>query len=128
MPLQSAPDDRHIASHRSTDPGCRPTCTATTGTAGSPTWRRGPGWHKRDRVRGIRFRRNFGKAAALSAGFALVRGEMVMTMDADLQNGLAALPATATGAWSDLDAVTKSFTSHTGRSSGNSCSFVRMTK
>ena len=37
-------------------------------------------------VRGIRFRRNFGKAAALTAGFAVVRGEMVMTMDADLQD------------------------------------------
>ncbi|MCA9213858.1 MAG: glycosyltransferase, partial [Planctomycetales bacterium] len=29
------------------------------------------------RVRGIRFRRNFGKAAALSAGFEAVRGELV---------------------------------------------------
>ena len=37
-------------------------------------------------VRGIRFRRNFGKSAALSAGFAQVRGEMVMTLDADLQD------------------------------------------
>ena len=33
------------------------------------------------RVRGIRFRRNFGKAAALSAGFRGARGEMVMTLD-----------------------------------------------
>lgn len=38
------------------------------------------------RVRGIRFRRNFGKAAALSAGFADVRGDLVMTLDADLQD------------------------------------------
>ncbi|MCA9196518.1 MAG: glycosyltransferase family 2 protein [Planctomycetales bacterium] len=38
------------------------------------------------RVRGIRFRRNFGKAAALSAGFEAVRGEVVMTLDADLQD------------------------------------------
>ena len=37
-------------------------------------------------VRGIRFRRNFGKAAALSAGFAQARGELVMTLDADLQD------------------------------------------
>lgn len=37
-------------------------------------------------VRGIRFRRNFGKAAALSAGFGEARGEMVMTLDADLQD------------------------------------------
>ena len=38
------------------------------------------------RVRGVRFRRNFGKAAALSAGFAQARGELVMTLDADLQD------------------------------------------
>ncbi len=38
------------------------------------------------RVRGIRFRRNFGKAAALSAGFSQARGELVMTLDADLQD------------------------------------------
>ena len=35
---------------------------------------------------GIRFRRNFGKAAALSAGFTACRGEIVITMDADLQD------------------------------------------
>ncbi|MDR2168659.1 MAG: glycosyltransferase family 2 protein [Planctomycetaceae bacterium] len=39
-----------------------------------------------ERVRGIRFRRNFGKAAALNAGFAAAGGEIVMTMDADLQD------------------------------------------
>src|SRR5215211_3170390 len=38
------------------------------------------------RVRGVRFRRNFGKAAALSAGFDAARGERVMTLDADLQD------------------------------------------
>ncbi len=38
------------------------------------------------RVRGFRFRRNFGKAAALSAGFNAARGELVMTLDADLQD------------------------------------------
>ena len=42
---------------------------------------------KRDsRVRAIRFRRNFGKAAALSAGFRAVHGDVVFTMDADLQD------------------------------------------
>src|SRR5262245_58076921 len=37
-------------------------------------------------VRGIRFRRNFGKAAALSAGFRAARGEIIITLDADLQD------------------------------------------
>ena len=44
-------------------------------------------WPRADpRVRGIRFRRNFGKAAALSAGFDAARGELVITLDADLQD------------------------------------------
>ncbi|WP_425616525.1 glycosyltransferase family 2 protein [Anatilimnocola sp. NA78] len=38
------------------------------------------------RVKGIRFRRNFGKAAALSAGFEAAQGEFVFTLDADLQD------------------------------------------
>ena len=37
-------------------------------------------------VQGIRFRRNFGKAAALSAGFSVAKGEYIVTMDADLQD------------------------------------------
>jgi glycosyltransferase involved in cell wall biosynthesis len=39
-----------------------------------------------DRVQAIRFRRNFGKAAALDAGFSAARGDMIMTLDADLQD------------------------------------------
>jgi glycosyltransferase involved in cell wall biosynthesis len=38
------------------------------------------------RVRGLRFRRNFGKAAALAAGFEEAQGEFVFTLDADLQD------------------------------------------
>ncbi len=45
-----------------------------------------------DRVRGIRFRHNFGKAAALSAGFAEATGELVMTLDADLQDDPGEIP------------------------------------
>ena len=44
------------------------------------------------RVRGIRFRRNFGKAAALAAGFDTARGEIVMTLDADLQDDPREIP------------------------------------
>jgi hypothetical protein len=38
------------------------------------------------RVRGLRFRRNLGKAAALAAGFRAAQGEVVFTLDADLQD------------------------------------------
>jgi len=44
------------------------------------------------RVHGIRFRRNFGKAAALSAGFGTVQGDLVMTLDADLQDDPKEIP------------------------------------
>jgi glycosyltransferase involved in cell wall biosynthesis len=44
------------------------------------------------RVSGIRFRRNFGKAAALTAGMRAVRGEVLLMMDADLQDDPAEIP------------------------------------
>ena len=44
------------------------------------------------RVRGIRFRRNFGKASALNAGFAAARGELIMTLNADLQDDPREIP------------------------------------
>ena len=44
------------------------------------------------RVYGIRFRRNFGKAAALSAGFQAARGSLVLTLDADLQDDPREIP------------------------------------
>ena len=44
------------------------------------------------RIEGIRFRRNFGKAAALCAGFDAARGEVIFTLDADLQDDPAELP------------------------------------
>jgi len=44
------------------------------------------------RIRGIRFRRNFGKAAALAAGFAETRGSVVLTLDADLQDDPREIP------------------------------------
>jgi len=43
--------------------------------------------HRRDsRVRAIRFRRNFGKSTALSAGFKKAKGRIIVTLDADLQD------------------------------------------
>src|SRR6266480_5125031 len=46
----------------------------------------------KDNVRVVRLRRNFGKAAALAAGFAQARGEVVVTIDADLQDDPAEIP------------------------------------
>lgn len=43
-------------------------------------------------VHGIRFRRNYGKSAALNTGFARATGEVVITMDADLQDSPEEIP------------------------------------
>ena len=45
-----------------------------------------------DRIRAIRFRRNYGKSAALAVGFEAVRGDAVVTMDSDLQDDPAEVP------------------------------------
>jgi glycosyltransferase involved in cell wall biosynthesis len=45
------------------------------------------------RVRVVRFRRNFGQTAAFAAGFALARGQIVVTCDGDLQNDPHDIPA-----------------------------------
>jgi dolichol-phosphate mannosyltransferase len=45
-----------------------------------------------ERVLGIRFRRNFGKAAALSAGFDAATGAILITLDADLQDDPGEIP------------------------------------
>ena len=45
------------------------------------------------RVSGVRFRRNFGKAAALTAGMRAASGRVLMMMDADLQDDPAEIPA-----------------------------------
>ncbi len=44
------------------------------------------------RLRGIRFRRNYGKSAALYCGFEAAEGDVVVTMDADLQDDPAEIP------------------------------------
>jgi len=45
------------------------------------------------RVRIIKFRRNFGKAAALQQGFEIASGDVIFTMDADLQDDPVEIPA-----------------------------------
>jgi undecaprenyl-phosphate 4-deoxy-4-formamido-L-arabinose transferase len=57
------------------------------------TWARLRSLHERDpRVRAVRFKRNFGQHPAMHAGFVRARGEIVVTMDADLQNEPEDLP------------------------------------
>jgi glycosyltransferase involved in cell wall biosynthesis len=56
------------------------------------TWRRLVELHEPGRIRLVRFRRNFGKTAALRAGFSLTRGEIVFTMDGDLQDDPREIP------------------------------------
>ena len=43
-------------------------------------------------IRGIKFRRNYGKSAALNVGFDAAQGEVVITMDADLQDSPDEIP------------------------------------
>ena len=57
------------------------------------------------RVRGISFRKRFGKSAALFTAFRLVRGDWVMTLDADLQDDPAELPRLAKALEDGLDLV-----------------------
>jgi len=57
------------------------------------------------RVRGISFRKRFGKSAALFTAFRLVRGDWVMTLDADLQDDPAELPQLARALEGGLDLV-----------------------
>jgi glycosyltransferase involved in cell wall biosynthesis len=57
------------------------------------------------RVHGLRLRRNFGKAAALSAGFHACHGDLVLTMDADLQDDPGEIPRLLTTLASGFDVV-----------------------
>ena len=47
---------------------------------------------KNPKIKGIRFRRNYGKSAALYCGFDAVKGDVVITMDADLQDSPDEIP------------------------------------
>ncbi len=48
---------------------------------------------KNKNVKAIRFRRNYGKSAALNEGFSIVKGDVVITMDADMQDSPDEIPA-----------------------------------
>ena len=49
--------------------------------------------HQRNpRIKGIRFQRNYGKSAALNEGFKIAQGDVVITMDADMQDSPDEIP------------------------------------
>src|SRR5207302_9777080 len=60
---------------------------------------------KKPWLHGLRFRRNFGKAAALSAGFHAARGDIILTMDADLQDDPKEISTLLAGFDKGLDVV-----------------------
>jgi glycosyltransferase involved in cell wall biosynthesis len=45
-----------------------------------------------EEISGVKFRRNYGKSAALNVGFAATQGDVVITMDADLQDSPDEIP------------------------------------
>ena len=47
---------------------------------------------KNGSIKGVKFRRNYGKSAALNVGFEMTRGQVVITMDADLQDSPEEIP------------------------------------
>lgn len=57
------------------------------------SWKVIEGLNKSDAgVKGIRFQRNYGKSAALNEGFRAAQGEVIITMDADLQDSPDEIP------------------------------------
>lgn len=48
---------------------------------------------KNHHIKGIRFQRNYGKSAALNEGFKMVQGDVVITMDADMQDSPDEIPS-----------------------------------
>ncbi len=48
---------------------------------------------RNEHIHGIKFRRNYGKSAALHCGFQAVEGDVVITMDADMQDSPDEIPA-----------------------------------
>lgn len=46
-----------------------------------------------ENIKGVKFRRNYGKSAALNVGFERVEGDVVITMDADMQDSPDEIPS-----------------------------------
>lgn len=87
---------------------------------------------KDENVRGIKFRRNYGKSPALYCGFKAAKGDVVITMDADLQDSPDEIPELyrmITKDGFDLQVVTnRSVTTHFQRQFQQNCSMLRHAK
>lgn len=72
------------------------------------SWQQIRSLHERDsqHIKGIRFRRNFGKADALAAGFKVASGDIIFTLDADLQDDPDEIPRFIDKLNEDYDLVT----------------------
>lgn len=58
------------------------------------SWQVIEGLHEENKnIKGIKFQRNYGKSAALNEGFKAAHGDVVITMDADLQDSPDEIPA-----------------------------------
>ncbi len=81
-------------------------------------------------IHGIRFRRNFGKAAALSAGFHHVQGDVVVTLDADLQDDPREIPRflAALAPAADAPGARKNKRRSTWSAAGKSCGTIPGTR
>ncbi|HLY69854.1 MAG TPA: glycosyltransferase family 2 protein, partial [Puia sp.] len=57
------------------------------------SWNIVQSFHANDKnIKGIKFQRNYGKSAALNEGFKNAKGEVVITMDADMQDSPDEIP------------------------------------
>jgi len=72
-----------------------------------------------DKVRVVRFRKNFGQSPALQAGFDLSRGDVIVTLDGDLQNDPADIPAL-------VERLEEGFDIVSGRRVGRQDNFLRV--
>ena len=83
---------------------------------------------KNSRVKGVKFRRNYGKSPALYTGFQRAEGDVVITMDADLQDSPDEIPELRSKGMTSFRAGRKSVTIRYPRLSPLNCSMRQLVK